>query len=199
MIKGGGIDYSRLAASHAVTSGSWDAFVRGEIVDRWLAEYDAGTPWEIDVMEISQGELTFLFDGAPTLRAAGSDHGEDRVVAVWGRSRVPNRHRDRARLAGFLPNPLSWSAARRDRGHFVAHAAGGGLDLNLFPQATVLNRGRTDEGRQWRRMERYAALQPGTPLFVRPIYDTPSWVPAALDHGVLTKGGLWWGRFANWP
>jgi hypothetical protein len=49
MIKGGGIDYSRLAASHAVTSGSWDAFVRGEIVDRWLAEYDVGTPRELAV------------------------------------------------------------------------------------------------------------------------------------------------------
>jgi hypothetical protein len=199
MVAGERIDYSLLAALHAATSETWNAFVRGVLVDRCLTEYDATTPWETEVIEITQGELTFLFDGAPTLSAVGGDHGEDRVVAVWGRSAVPDHRRDRARLAGFIPNPLSWSAAQRDRGHFVAHAAGGGLDVNLFPQAASLNRGRTDEGRRWRRMERYAALHPGTPLFVRPSYDTPGWAPAALDYGLLAGDGLWSEGFANRP
>jgi hypothetical protein len=197
MVHGERIDYSRLAEANGVTREGWDVFVRGALVDRWLAEYDASTPWQTEVLEITQGDLTFLFDGAPTLRGTGADHGDDRVVAVWGCSRVPDRRRDRARLAGFIPNPLSWSRVGRDRGHFVAHAAGGRLDLNLFPQAAHLNRGRTEEGKLWRRMERHAALHPGTPLFVRPIYDTPGWTPAALHHGLLTADGLWWERFAN--
>ncbi len=46
-------------------------------------------------------------------------------------------------------------------------------------------------------MEFYAALNPGTPLFVRPIYDSQTWVPAALDYALLLDGRLWCERFGN--
>ena len=36
-------------------------------------------------MQIAQGELTYLFDAAPTMDSL--DAGDDRVVAVWGYSR----------------------------------------------------------------------------------------------------------------
>lgn len=84
-----------------------------------------------------------------------------------------------------------------DRGHFVAHTAGGGLDLNLFPQLATLNRGRSQEGRLWRQMENYAAEHPGTPLFARPIYRDSSWRPAMIELGLLTDGKLWSERFSN--
>jgi hypothetical protein len=100
-------------------------------------------------------------------------------------------------MAGFLPFPRLWSGAERDRGHFIAHAAGGGTDLNLFPQAAALNRGRSEEGRRWREIERYTEQHPGTPLFVRPIYDSSSWTPAALDLAILTDTGLRAERFCN--
>jgi hypothetical protein len=64
-----------------------------------------------------------------------------------------------------------------DRGHFVAHAAGGGMDVNFFPQAKGLNRGTTERGKAWKDMERQIIAYPGTPLFVRPIYDDASWCP----------------------
>jgi hypothetical protein len=38
-------------------------------------------------------------------------------------------------------------------------------------------------------MERYAGQYPGTSLFVRPIYDSSSWTPAALDLAILTDTG----------
>ena len=104
-------------------------------------------------MEIAQGDLVYLFDAAPTLKRVADRAADDRAVAVWGRSRPPDRRRERSRLAGLLPNPLSWSRLELDRGHLVAHAAGGGLDLNLFPQLSSLNRGRSEAGRRWRRME----------------------------------------------
>lgn len=191
------IDYTSLAAEHAVTAATWDSFVRAVLVDRWMSEYEAATGWTTEVLEIGQGDLTFLFDAAPTLLDDRAGPGDDRVVAVWGRSALPARRRDRARLAGFIPNPLSWSGADRDRGHFVAHAAGGGLDLNLFPQAVGLNRGRTEQGRRWRQMERYAALHPGTPLLVRPIYEGDGWTPAEIEHALLTSRGLRFERFSN--
>jgi hypothetical protein len=115
--------------------------------------------------------------------------GAARVLLIGGATR--------ARLAGFLPNPLSWSRAELDRGHFVAHTAGGGLDLNLFPQVSALNRGRSREGRLWRRMEDYAARHPGTPLFVRPVYGDSSWRPMAVELGLLVDERLWYERFSN--
>jgi hypothetical protein len=123
------IDYTSLAAEHAVTAATWDPFVRAALLDLWISEYDAATEWATKVLEIGQGDLTFLCDAAPTLRDDGAGPGDDRVVAVWGRSAPPARTRDRARLAGFIPNPLSWSGADCDRGHFVAHAAGAGWIL----------------------------------------------------------------------
>ena len=189
------VEYCRLAAEYRVTPGKWESFVRDVLLERWLAAYAAEGPAETQILEITQGELTFLFDAQSCLPCRGRN--EDRVVAAWGRSGSPERRRDRARLAGFLPNPRVWSRAQRDRGHFVAHAAGGGLDLNLFPQSASLNRGRTDAGRRWRAMEHHAAQHPGTPLFVRPIYDGPTWVPAALDHGLLGDGRLWCERLIN--
>jgi hypothetical protein len=191
-----GIDYAALASVHAPTAASWDAFVREVLEPDWLAAYRTGTPWTTEVLEIRQGELVFLFDAAPTLKRAPAP-SDDRVVAAWGRSRVPDRRRNRARLAGFLPNPSLWSRAGLDRGHFVAHAAGGGLDLNLFPQVSALNRGRSREGRLWRRMEDYAARHHGTPLFVRPVYRDAGWRPSAVELGLLAGERLWFERFAN--
>jgi hypothetical protein len=49
----------------------------------------------------------------------------------------------------------------------------------------------------WRKMEAYVARNPGTPLFVRPIYAGPSWSPAALDYGLLNGRELWSERFVN--
>jgi hypothetical protein len=186
------IDYALLATEYAVTGATWHTFIRDTLINRWIAGYEAATDWQSEILEISQGELTFLFNAGPTLigdRHRDSD-GDDRVVAVWGHSASPSRRRDRARIAGFLPNPLLWSGRDRDRGHFVAHAAGGGLDLNLFPQTAGLNRGQTEQGRRWRSMERYAAHHPGTPLFMRPVYDARSWAPAEVDHAILTSQGF---------
>lgn len=191
------IDYARLIEEHAVSRADWDRFVRGSLVDRWMADYRRMSGWPPRVLEIAQDDLTYLFDAAPTLVEQRRGQGDDRLVAVWGCSHAAARARDGARMAGFLPGRARWSAAKRDRGHFVAHAAGGGMDLNLFPQAAGLNRGSTAQGRRWRELERYAARHPGTPLFVRPIYDGASWVTAELDFAVLTETGLRYDRFAN--
>jgi hypothetical protein len=192
-----GLDYERMAADDSLTVDAWDAFVRERLVDEWVGAYKAMSAWTTEVLEIIQGALVYLFDAAPTLKPVVDLPADDRVLGVWGHSQQAANPRDRARLAGFLANPSSWSRARLDRGYLVAHAAGGGLDLNLFPQGRNLNRGRSAQGRVWRKMEAYLARNPGTPLFVRPIYAGPSWRPAALDYGVLNAAELWSERFVN--
>jgi hypothetical protein len=173
----------------------WDAFVRASLVEGWLQEYDAMTPWAADVMEISLGALIYLFDGTPTM--SGAQAGDDRVVAVWGHSVVTESPREKARQAGFIPVPEKWSHVGMGRGHFVAHAAGGGMDMNFFPQAKGLNRGTTERGKVWKAMERQIIEYPGTPLFVRPLYDDGSWVPTLIDYGVVIDARLWRERFEN--
>jgi hypothetical protein len=106
------------------------------------------------------------------------DRQEDRVVAVWGTSRSePGRTRDKTRIGGLLKGLWAKRFPGDNRGHFFAHTMGGGLDINLFPQAGRLNRGGL-----WREMERYCAANPGTFCFVRPLYSNQSWRPQALEY-----------------
>ena len=199
MNAGDRLDYRALADACALTSDGWEVFAGSTLTDAWIAAYKAVTAWPTEIVEIPQESVVYLFDAAPTLNPTEGIPGDDRVVAVWGRSRRTERPRDRRRLAGFLPSPVAWSQADLDRGHLVAHAAGGGLDLNIFPQARSLNRGWSAEGRAWRRMEKYAAKHPGTPLFIRPIYTGPSWKPAAIEYGLFIDGELSSERFTNTP
>jgi hypothetical protein len=175
--------YARLTREFGATAANWDACVQGVLLDAWLDEYAERTPWRASVLEILQGQLTYLFDAAPTAAQLGV--GDDRVVAVWGKSSRPVAQRDTARQRGFIPVPGRWSGTDLDRGHFVAHAAGGGLDMNLFPQSRHLNRGLSAQGKTWQAMERYGAANPGTPLFVRPMYDDATWTPSMIDCGLL--------------
>ena len=173
----------------------WDVFVRRHFVQDWWDAYQAGTPWTAEVLEIQQGSLTYLFDCTPSM--SGADSGDDRVVAVWGQSAPAAAPRDKGRQAGFIPVPEKWSHIGMDRGHFVAHAAGGGMDMNFFSQAKGLNRGTTERGKVWKAMERQTIEHPGTPLFLRPLYDDDSWVPATIDYGVLIDARLWKETFEN--
>jgi hypothetical protein len=185
--------YEQLFAEHGATADAWEAFVGEHLVPLWIDAYNSTTPWDTQVMEIPQGELTYLFDMAPSM----GDVGDDRVVAVWGRSTAAPAPRDRSRQAGFIPIPEKWSKAGYDRGHFIAHAAGGGMDMNFFPQATGLNRGTTERGKAWRALEQTTIAAPGTPLLVRPTYSDESWIPETIDYCVVIAGRLRAEHFSN--
>ena len=78
-----------------------------------------------------------------------------------------------------------------DKGHYLGHASGGQLDINLFPHRRELNRGWSDEGKLFRVMEKYVADNQGTFFYHRPIYNDALWIPAALEYGVLKKHKSW--------
>lgn len=78
-----------------------------------------------------------------------------------------------------------------------AHASGGELDINLFPQRRDLNRGWSAEGKRFRRMEKWVAKRPGTFHVHRPLYADESWVPAWLEYAVWREGAWWVERFDN--
>jgi hypothetical protein len=185
-------------------------YLDSTLPERWQEDYSRMTedPGELLIVSFGDANLIgpfcrYLFDHASSPSHCSSSScdadksQEDRVVAVWGTSRSePSHTRDRSRVGGLLRGVWDRRFAGDDRGHFFAHTMGGGLDINIFPQARRLNR-----GSPWRRMERYCATNPGTFSFVRPIYGNESWRPVALEYGIFKtaedKITFWGNVFAN--
>lgn len=150
---------------------------------------------EPNVLQFLDQGFTFLFDQAS---ASGTD-AEDRLVVGYGSSTMQRKRRDASRIQGFLGGGIEIPGkGTYDKGHVLAHAQGGGLDVNLVPQRPDLNRGRSAAGKAYRRMEAYAANRPGTFVFSRLIYGDETWVPTSLEYGVLlAEGKLWVELFPN--
>lgn len=170
-----------------------------ERLDGWCGAYRDGPGFgareaaDAEIVEVTLGLAVYLFD--LTL---------ERVVVAYGLSQRPAKARDASRMRGFpdvgrtFAARLGAEAPAADKGHFLAHAAGGELDVNLFPQRRDLNRGWSEEGKLYRRMERRIAGRPGTFHFHRPLYGDASWLPWRLELGVLLDDREWWvERFDN--
>jgi hypothetical protein len=172
------------------------AFARA-LEKAWLRVYRSRSKHEPTVAEFEDDGFTFLYDQA----SASITEVDDRLIAAFGNSRAQDRKRDASRLRGFLGGRLNIPGKGVfDKGHALAHSMGGGLDANLFPQNPDLNRGRSAEGRRFRRMERFAAKHPGTFTFLHLLYRDESWVPCALEYGLLEPdGNLQVERFDNVP
>jgi hypothetical protein len=156
-----------------------------ERVSAWCDEYD-GKFRGAQLSETTLDCAVFVFD-----------HLFERVTLAYAVSVEQLMKRDAGRMRGF-PDPnvsaeriLGAKAFSADKGHFLGHASGGELDINLFPQRRELNRGWSEEGKEFRRMERYVAQHLGTFFYHRPIYDDETWVPRLLEYGVLEEDVRW--------
>jgi len=117
---------------------------------------------------------------------------EDRVVGVLGVSARAEEGRDASRMRGWVGPTEELVGTERDKGHFMAHSIGGGLDVNVFSQDRRLNRGWSSQGKLYRQMETYCYEQPGTFCFSRPIYADGSSVPRWLEFGLLKSDQTLW-------
>jgi len=165
------------------------------LVDAWLTAYDAMCRHRNNVLTFADHGFTFLFD----LASPENPEVDDRLVAAYGLSAPSPKRRDASRIKGFLGGGIDIRGkGRYDKGHALAHAIGGGLDANLFPQRPDLNRGRSEAGKRYRGMERHAGEHPGTFVYSRLIYNDDTWVPCALEYGVrLPDGEMWVELFDN--
>ncbi len=186
------IDYERGLAM--LPGASYETLVtamRDGLPQAWLSRYERMCIGPTNVLVVPAEGFEYLFDYSADLIARGllpaSPGREDRVVAAFGRSLRAGAARPASRMAGF-----PGSDDRGDRGHFLAHAAGGGVDINLFHQELRLNRGRSSQGKVYRRMETYCATHPGTFCFSRPLYTDAGARPAEIEFGVLRPDGTLW-------
>lgn len=167
----------------------WDAQV-----SKWCSEYC--TRWQSsELLEICPTPTAFIFD--QTL---------ERVHLAFAVSVPQLMKRDSSRMRGFpdvnisVQRTLGSKAFTVDRGHYLGHASGGELDINLFPHRRELNRGWSQEGKRFRMMEAHVANNIGTFFFHRAMYDDTTWIPATLEFGVLREDGSWWREtFHNKP
>ena len=184
------VDYSLMPAD-------LPAGVRGDpgVVGEWLASawsmsYRSHVPASL-LLEFDD-VATFLFDQASAAGAAQAD----RTIAARGLSRPGRRPRDAAYQRGY-PSPQARAERPLDKGHMVAHGAGGEFGPNIFPQDRELNRGWSADGRRYRALEREIAATPGTFFFCCLLYADDSDFPAAVELGLLRPAGLHVERFRN--
>src|ERR1700686_2889466 len=128
------IDYERGLAM--LGNASYETLVtamRDGLPEAWLSRYEEMCIGPTNVLVVPAEGFEYLFDYSADLVARGllptSPGREDRVVAAFGRSLRAGVARPASRIAGF-----PGSDGRGDRGHFLAHASGGGVDINLFHQ-----------------------------------------------------------------
>lgn len=191
------IDYSNIL-SELSTSNIEDAIeiLWEKLPDMWCEKYRKMTLTETNILQFTDNGFEYLFDFSSELVTEGivpnNQASEDRVVAVFGRSQPSHRKRDKNRMKGFLGPSSKVFGDNYDKGHFLGHAFGGGLDVNLFPQLRDINQGLSTRGKLFQSMEKYCYENPRMFCFNRPIYCDLSWRPHMIEFGILTKEMNFW-------
>lgn len=197
------IDYSGLCRSAmAETVPSLVEFLRQRLPVKWIEVYSATVSHSNTVVKVKRGTFEYLYDLYSGLEALGEvafdQRIRDRVIGVFGTSAPRHGPRHGSLQNGCLDLPEELAASPRDRGHFIAHSIGGGLDINVFLQDRDLNRGVSGTGKLFREMERYCLFNPGTFCFSRPVYADTTSIPRWLEFGLIKEdGSLWVEVFEN--
>ena len=149
--------------------------------DYWIDDYRSFCKRRVPkIYEIDLG-FYYLFDTS----AGARGEQEERVVVVYGFSKIQKQKRDSSYMRGF-PSPNSKADFALDKGHFAAHGQGGDEQgINLFPQERRTNRGWEGGGKNFRAMERELAANMGTFFWSRPIYSDGSYFPQFLEYGLV--------------
>ncbi len=191
------LNYSRLCRlAGAETVPALVGFLRQLLPARWIEIYSATTSHPVNVVKVKRGTFEYFYDFYSGLEALGEvsfdQRLHDRVIGVLGTSTPRRGPRHGSLQNGCLDLPEELVHSPRDKGHFIAHSIGGGLDVNVFLQDRKLNRGQSEAGRLYREMEKYCLLNPGTFCFSRPVYADTTGVPRWLEFGLIKQDGKPW-------
>lgn len=176
------------------------AFLAEELPHVWDEVYRECCAHKPNLLRISTSGFEYIFDFVQESVLRGdvkpANAVEDRVIGVHGRSVLAVDQRNDQLMRGRPLGPVDFMSKEEsedyDKGHFMAHSLGGGLEINIFPQVRSLNRGWSERGKVFRTMERYCQQRPGTYCFCRPTYAGRSWHPSRIEFGVLRADGTLW-------
>jgi hypothetical protein len=196
-VRGSSIDYEAvLSRLSAADHNSLIARLVKTLPPLWLRAYREMTSTPVNAVRFSDRGFEFLFDHAsarPMESPHGDDAVEDRIIAAFGRSR-PSPIRQESHARGLLGASAAAFGGHADRRHVPGGVLGGTHDGCLYPLRRDLRHDGSADGRAFRAMERYCAEHPGTFTFSRPVYDSPSWWPCDIEHGLLQDDGTLWVR-----
>lgn len=174
-------------------------YLQKSLYDEWTSKYKKMTQMVTNILPVERvDDFGFLFDRQSYSDDCdqNDDFDEDRIVVVYGfskKSKVKRNDKEiSSRYKGYLKGAWNWTDTETDRGHFMGHSLGGNLDANLFPQRADINRGHSERGKIYSKMEQYCANNEGTFCFSRPIYCDFSTRPFVLEYGVLKQDGTLW-------
>lgn len=173
--------------------------LKDELPFLWKSIYLKTTLQPTDILSFQHETFEYIYDDYGSLEASGktpyNPNEEGRLIAVMGCSVPRKKTRDDYRLKGWIGPTESTFGAMWDKGHFIAHSIGGaidGIEANVFIQRRDLNRGWSDAGKQFRKMEKYCFMNPGTFCFNRPLYLDGMSKPAFIEFGLLKKDNTLW-------
>lgn len=178
------------------------AFLAEELPHQFHAKYLLMTTRKINLWRYFFKGFEYIYDDYSSLEVMGivpySPIIESRVIGVLGRSHPTSVTRDAGRLKGWVGPTEKYLGENTDKGHFIAHTIGGGLEVNIFAQRRDINRGWSARGKIFRSMEKYCARHAGTFCFNRPLYSDETSRPCLIEFGVLLESGeLWVEKFEN--
>jgi hypothetical protein len=191
------VDYEGLlTAARAESETNAAMILRERLPFKWRDLYVSTVTHPTNLVRFQFRTFEYICDHYSELEATGEvpydQTIEDRVVAVLGISARADERRDAVRSRGWVGPPEEFLVTERDKGHFMAHCIGGGLDVNVFSQERCLNRGWSPQGKIYRQMENYCYAQPGTFCFSRPVYADGSSIPRWLEFGLLKADQTLW-------
>ena len=178
-------------------------FIQEQLIKIWINDYKTQCNRLTDIGSMFNGSFEYIYDDCESLFRKGiinDDSIESRMVAATGTSSPKNGKRDDYRLKGWLGKTETVFGKQWDKGHFIAHSIGGAIDsieINAYPQIRALNRGWSEEGKIFRKMETYCFEHPGTFCFTRPIYKDQTYRPADLEFAILKNDKTLWTETFN--
>ncbi|HEY1045770.1 MAG TPA: hypothetical protein VGF79_04980 [Bacteroidia bacterium] len=178
-------------------------YLQEHLIKIWINDYKTQCNRLTDIGSMYNGSFEYIYDDCESLLRKGvinDDSIESRMLAVTGTSSPKISKRDDYRLKGWLGKTETIFGKEWDKGHFIAHSIGGAIDsieINVFPQKRALNRGWSEEGKIFRKMETYCFENPDTYCFTRPIYSDQSSRPSFLEFGILKHDKTLWTETFN--
>lgn len=188
------MDYaSLLNGKNFISTKELYQFFWEEVTAVWTSEYAAAFPKHGEITLQNFQGFSFLIDHVwPWVEAedVNKELPETRVISFFGISNTNVVAENiKRRRQGWGPTNFIFSpyGGEYDKGHFIAHGFGGPVDVNLFPQRRDINRGWSEKGKVYRKMEKYVADNPGTLVFSRPIFQDLTECPYFLEYGFFDQ------------
>ena len=155
-----------------------------------------------DIVQMQLNTFSYIYDFEHNIRKTknGSVLLEPRVIVAFGKTNPQKVRRDDSRLKGWGGQTQEIFGNEWDKGHFIANSMGGRVDhheINVFQQLRTLNRGWSNEGKLFRKMEKYCSNNKDIFCWHRPFYLDLSDIPNYLEFGILLPDCTVWIEIFN--